>query len=96
VAVALPTKKSRSTPVRTCIGCRTAKASGELMRVTIGTDGKPVVGRSEPGRGAWLCPEFSCIEAAGSRKAFSRAFRLRLADPIFADTLSGWLCSQHR
>jgi predicted RNA-binding protein YlxR (DUF448 family) len=28
-----------------------------------------------PGRGAYLCPEVKCLEAAEKRRAFARAFR---------------------
>jgi hypothetical protein len=28
-----------------------------------------------PGRGAYLCPDPACLEAAGKRRAFGRAFR---------------------
>ena len=64
------------------------------MRVTQ-LDGEPVIGvRGRGGRGAWVHPDASCVEAAGSRRAFSRAFRRKLADADFADTLMGWLDDQ--
>jgi len=37
------------------------------------------VGRSLPGRGAWLHPRMRCLELAERRHAFSRALRLRSA-----------------
>ena len=39
-------------------------------------DGSLAIGRSRPGRGAWLCrdrPE--CVELADKRRAFERALR---------------------
>ena len=56
-------------------------APGELVRVVAGPDGSLAVGRTLPGRGAWLCAgSASCLEAATRRKAFDRALRTRL-DP---------------
>jgi len=39
-------------------------------------DGSLAVGRSEPGRGAWLCAgSVACFDAAVRRRAFSRALQ---------------------
>ena len=45
-----------------------------------GSGGTLEVGRSLPGRGAWLCPDRTCLELAERRKAFPRALRQELAD----------------
>jgi predicted RNA-binding protein YlxR (DUF448 family) len=48
----------------------------ELLRVTQDRSGAIVVGRNEPGRGAWLCRDSpECVEAAIRRRAFERALR---------------------
>ncbi len=48
----------------------------QLMRVVAGPDGSLDVGRSLPGRGAWLCAaSAACIDLAAGRKAFARALR---------------------
>ncbi|WP_295661426.1 YlxR family protein [uncultured Nocardioides sp.] len=76
---------ARSTPVRTCIGCRERAAKSELVRIVIGTDatGRPAAvpdpGGTAPGRGAHLHPTTSCFQLAVRRKAFSRALRAREA-----------------
>lgn len=59
------------------MGCGRKAAPGELDRITRRPDGSLVVGRREPGRGAWVClgsPE--CFEAAVRRRAFERALRV--------------------
>jgi predicted RNA-binding protein YlxR (DUF448 family) len=61
-----------------------------LVRVAV-VDGDFVVHQRGVGRGAWLCRDQSCVINAGKTKAFSRAFRSKLADPVCADTLLGWL-----
>jgi predicted RNA-binding protein YlxR (DUF448 family) len=61
---------------RTCIGCRRKAAPDELVRVIRREDGRLEVGRTLPGRGAWLCAGSpACVEAAHRRRAFDRALR---------------------
>jgi len=79
-----------SGPVRTCIGCRTRRHDQDLVRVAV-VDDDLVVNQRGVGRGAWLCRDQSCVINAGKTKAFSRALRSTLADPVCADTLLGWL-----
>jgi len=38
------------------------------------------VGRTLPGRGAWVCPSTTCLDLAERRKAFPRAFKADLTD----------------
>lgn len=45
------------------------------MRVTRTADGGLAVGRSRPGRGAWLHPDPRCLAVAVKRRAFGRALR---------------------
>ena len=86
--------------MRTCIGCRTKRTPSELVRVTCDTDGPEAVARIDlhgtGGRGAWLCRDVECVTTAGERRAFSRAFRRKLADQYFADTLLGWFAHQEQ
>jgi predicted RNA-binding protein YlxR (DUF448 family) len=66
----------RRTPERTCIGCRRKAGPAGLARVARRPDGSLAVGRSEPGRGAWLCAgSVACFDTAVRRRAFGRALR---------------------
>jgi len=57
-------------PVRTCVGCRSAHAKDVLVRVARTPSGVRVDRQGRlPGRGAYLCPDISCIEAAAERGA---------------------------
>jgi predicted RNA-binding protein YlxR (DUF448 family) len=53
----------------------------ELVRVARDESGRLVLGRDRPGRGAWLCrSSAACVDRAIGRRAFDRAFRVRLPD----------------
>lgn len=63
-------------PVRTCIGCNGSGSKKELLRIVRQKDGSAAidVSGSMNGRGAYLCRDMACFEAAVKRKGFSRAF----------------------
>ncbi|MGE3619692.1 MAG: YlxR family protein [Acidimicrobiia bacterium] len=62
--------------MRTCVGCRRRASPDELVRVVRAPDGTLRVGRTLPGRGAWLCAgSVSCRERAARRGAMARALR---------------------
>jgi predicted RNA-binding protein YlxR (DUF448 family) len=62
-------------PARTCIGCRRKRGQAELVRLTNAAGHVMPAFPGAPGRGAYLCPEQTCLEAADKRRAFARAFR---------------------
>ncbi|MBL1078736.1 YlxR family protein [Nocardia sp. 2] len=76
--------KERSTPVRTCIGCRKRALAADLMRVVVQASASseqnlavvPDPRRRLPGRGAWLHPTSACLSQAVRRRAFGRALRV--------------------
>ncbi|MBX7071184.1 MAG: YlxR family protein [Microthrixaceae bacterium] len=45
-----------------------------MVRVSM-HDGRLSTDRTAGGRGAWLCPETTCVETAVKRKALPRALR---------------------
>lgn len=47
-------------------------------------DGGLAVGRTLPGRGAWLHPDPACLDAAVKRRAFPRALRGSIRDDAAA------------
>lgn len=57
---------ARKTPIRTCVACRTASDKRNLMRIVRTKEGDVFIdakGR-ENGRGAYVCPESTCLEKA--------------------------------
>ena len=73
-------------PIRTCTGCRARRMQSDLIRVAVQTDGG-IVSRREgagprlPGRGAYVCPRASCVEAAWANGGLRRALRYEGALP---------------
>ncbi len=64
-----------SSPERMCIGCRGKRERDELIRLQLREGGAVAIAERPSGRGAYLCPERACFEAALRRGAFARAFR---------------------
>ncbi|MGH8981723.1 MAG: YlxR family protein [Acidimicrobiales bacterium] len=65
-------------PVRSCVGCRRRAPADELVRVVRVPDGGLAVGRTLPGRGAWLCRNPDCLSKAVRARALERALRAPL------------------
>jgi predicted RNA-binding protein YlxR (DUF448 family) len=80
------------TPRRTCVGCRAALSPDTGLRVTRDVDGALVIGRTAPGRGAWLCraTAWRCAAAATKRRAWGRALRAEVSAAA-AGELQRWL-----
>jgi predicted RNA-binding protein YlxR (DUF448 family) len=65
---------------RTCVGCRRRAAPAEMARLSLTLDGTLHVGRTAPGRGAWVCSP-TCFDDAVRRNAFDRALRRPVSKP---------------
>lgn len=72
----------RTSPVRTCVGCRVRAPVSELLRVVAAERDAgqfslvPDPTRTQPGRGANLHPDPACFTLAERRRAFGRALRV--------------------
>lgn len=71
---------ARARPMRTCVGCRGTGEKPAMIRVVRGGGGAEVdPARSATGRGAYVHPNASCVEAAFEKHGFERALRTGLA-----------------
>lgn len=76
-------------PVRTCIGCRKSFRKGEVLRLVAGPHGVAIDYREKlPGRGAYVCPNPACIEAALKRDGVGRALRTKAPVPSTAEFIA--------
>lgn len=86
--------KVKKVPQRICVGCQQIKEKKELIRI-VRTPDQMV--KTDPtgklsGRGAYLCRDIKCLEAALAGKRLQRALRLELPQEVVEDlkkTLSG-------
>lgn len=64
-------------PSRTCLGCRQVRFRRAMVRLVRRRDGVVVADPhgTAAGRGAWVCPEESCLERALQRGRLAHAFR---------------------
>ncbi len=62
-------------PVRQCVGCREHREKPQLIRVVRSPEGVISLDRRGrlPGRGAYLCPDPTCLKKAVKSKALERA-----------------------
>lgn len=69
-------------PLRSCIGCRSVRGKGDLVRF-VACQGvlTPDPGAVKEGRGAYICPDKECLKQACRKGAFSRALREKVALP---------------
>lgn len=75
--------RPRHVPQRTCIACRKVDAKRGLTRLVRLPEGRVAIDGTgkRAGRGAYLCAERGCWEAALKRKALERALKLEQLDP---------------
>ena len=73
-------------PQRQCMGCRERKEKREMIRVVRSPDGGVSLdfrGKS-PGRGAYICPDMSCLKKAIRSKALERSLEVAIPAEIYA------------
>lgn len=73
---------ARKAPTRTCVACRREANKRELVRVVRDADGETHVDPTgkAAGRGASVCANLACFEAAVARKRLGPALRVSLAE----------------
>ena len=79
----------KSIPLRMCTGCRERKPKKELVRVVRSPEGDIAVdltGRM-PGRGAYICPDASCLANAKKHRLLDKALETEITDEIYEKLL---------
>lgn len=71
---------AKNIPQRTCVACRRTAGKRELVRLVRTAEGAVEVDTSgrRAGRGAYLCPNRPCLEAALKGGRLEQALRARL------------------
>ncbi len=80
--------KTKKIPTRMCTGCGEMKPKSELVRIVRSPEGEislDLTGRKN-GRGSYICKSTDCFDKALKKKAFERAFGVKLSDEL-ADSI---------
>lgn len=79
-------QRRKHVPQRTCVVCRTVRPRRDLVRVVRTPEGAVMLDEKgkRSGRGAYLCRQRSCLEAALQQRQLERALKV----PLTAETKS--------
>lgn len=74
-------------PTRMCSSCMTRRPKAELLRVVRGKDGKVFLDASQKadGRGAYVCRNTDCINAAEKKNKFARTLKTQVPHEIYEE-----------
>ena len=77
--------KTRKIPLRKCTGCGEMKPKKELVRVVKSPEGEVSIDLNgkKPGRGAYVCPSLSCLQAARKARRLEKGFACRIPDEVY-------------
>lgn len=77
--------KTKSQPMRTCVGCGEPKSKRVLMRVALSPEGSISIDRTgkAPGRGAYICASMDCFEAAYKGKKLERSLKHAVSKEVY-------------
>ncbi|MBR4199656.1 MAG: YlxR family protein [Oscillospiraceae bacterium] len=72
-------------PLRMCLGCNEMKPKRELIRVVHQKDCSILLDATgkQQGRGAYICPQLSCLRAARKARRLEKAFSCRISEEIY-------------
>ena len=77
--------QNRKIPYRKCMGCGEMKNKRELVRVVKNKDGEvslDLTGK-KAGRGAYICPQLSCLQKARKSRGFERALSCKIPEEVY-------------
>lgn len=76
--------KTKRIPMRSCVGCRLERPKKELVRVVKNPDGTVELDATgkKSGRGAYICPNISCLKKATQGKQLERSLSTEISQDI--------------
>jgi predicted RNA-binding protein YlxR (DUF448 family) len=74
--------RRKHVPQRTCVACRQARPKRELIRIVRTPQGELVIDETgkRNGRGAYLCPDKACWEAAVRGGQLAKALKIEIGE----------------
>ena len=85
--------QAKKIPLRKCLGCNEQKPKRELVRIVRTPDGSIVLDTTgkQAGRGAYICPDASCLKKAVKGKRIEKSLEVPVSEALLeslADTLT--------
>jgi len=76
--------KPRKIPQRMCVGCREMKNKRDLIRIVRTSEGTITADNTgkKPGRGAYVCPNLDCLQAAIKGKRLQKALEHEIPQDV--------------
>lgn len=75
----------KTDPERKCIGCDRMIGKKGLLRIVKDKEGNifPDPTGRKNGRGAYICKDMKCFEAARKKKAFERSLKCKIPEEVY-------------
>lgn len=75
-------RRTKHVPQRTCVICRTVQSKRDLVRLVRTPEGVLVVDKTgkQNGRGAYLCRQRSCWDAALNGRQLGKALKMEIGE----------------
>ncbi|NPV28251.1 MAG: YlxR family protein [Firmicutes bacterium] len=79
--------KTKKIPQRICVGCQQTREKRELIRIVRTPDLHVVIDPTgkRSGRGAYICRDLKCLDAAIAGKQLQRALRVELPSEVLEE-----------
>ena len=77
--------EEKKIPLRKCLGCGEMKPKKELIRAVKSPEGEislDLTGKKS-GRGAYICPDKSCVQKARKAKRLERALEAQIPENVY-------------
>lgn len=75
---------AKKIPMRMCVGCREMKPKKELLRVVRTPEDEILIDFTgkKSGRGAYVCPEETCLQRAVKQRQLERALERSISSEV--------------
>lgn len=76
---------NKKIPMRQCVGCNEMKNKREMIRVLKTAEDEIILDTTgkKNGRGAYICPDGSCLEKARKSKGLERSLKTAIPQEIY-------------
>ncbi len=76
---------NKKVPMRKCVGCQEMKSKKEMIRVIRTAEGEFLLDTTgkKNGRGAYICPNSSCLEKAIKGKGLEKSFKQAIPKEVY-------------